>query len=209
MPRVDWSSGGATRVTHGLLLSPPCVRCLASHFAWLYAMPRQARNDERMVQPRGGTLQHLRQSPAVLQRYSAALPGQPFRAWEELTGGDRTRIFIYDPELAQLLSGQAPASTEAAVVSGIWPDAIPSPAEREEQARQAEIEAILQGPNPWGEPARYDDAGNLDPGAFQNLTAQMRLLELSPQDAARLQQQAVGAGPTPSAQAFAGTWGVV
>lgn len=107
---------------------------------------------------------------------------------------DQMKLQEQDPELLQLLSGNAPASLEAAVLSGSWPAVAPTLQQQADTAKQQQVEALLANGNPFGSVGRYE-GDQFIPGEPGNLTAAMALQALDPDLAARLQAEATPAAP--------------
>ena len=102
-----------------------------------------------------------------------------------------------DPELGQLLKGEAPAELELQVVTGQWADTAPTQQERQEAATAARIQEILDATNgnPWGQPGEYLPDGSYQEPVPGNLTMQMSLQALDSNLAAQLKTAATPPAP--------------
>jgi len=106
--------------------------------------------------------------------------------------GALLKLQALDPELGLILSGEAPAELELAVVTGTWADAAPTQEQRQEAAKAARIQEILAA-DPFPTQGHYEgegDAATYVPGNPGNLTLQMELAQLDPALAQRLSTEA-------------------
>ena len=135
-------------------------------------------------------------SNATLKRWIAATGGDlPYPGSADQIGVDLAlKLQMQDPELLQILQGNAPASLELAVLEGTLADAAPTQQERQEAANAARIEE-LTATNPYGTAGYYDEQGALVPPTQGNLTAALELEALNPDLAARLKAEAQPAQP--------------
>jgi len=103
------------------------------------------------------------------------------------------RIAAADPELVSLLSGSAGAALRADALSGVLAAAVPSEAERADAAKAARITELTQT-NPFGRAGFYQGDEFVAP-TKGNVTAQMELLAIAPELAAKLKAEAQPAAP--------------
>ena len=138
----------------------------------------------------------MHKSPALLKRWIAAMGGDSrYPTSPDELGMDITlRLQQADPELLQLLQGNAPASLELQVLDGSLPDATLTPAQRQEATKSARI-AELVAMNPFGTPGVYSEDGTYIPGQPTSLTALFELAALDPQLAAQLKTAATPPAP--------------
>ena len=101
---------------------------------------------------------------------------------------------MQDPELLQILQGNAPARLELAVMEGALADVAPTQQERADAATAARIEELTAS-NPFGQAGYYNEQGDLVPPVAGNLTAALELEALNPELAARLKAEAQPAQP--------------
>ena len=141
----------------------------------------------------------------VLRRWAAQSDSPLPDSWGALmqsSPSEAMRIAAADPELVALLSGQAGASLRADALSGVLAAAVPSEAERMDAARAARIAELTES-NPFGSAGFYRGEEFVPPTSG-NVTAQMELLAIAPEIAARLQaeaQPAVASGGLTAEQA--------
>ena len=130
-------------------------------------------------------------SAATLKRWIAATGGDlPYPSSPDKIGvGLGLRLQQVDPELLQILQGNAPARLELAVMDGTLADAAPTQQERADAATAARIEELTAS-NPFGQAGHYDEKGDLVPPVAGNLTAALELESLDPDLAARLKAEA-------------------
>lgn len=127
----------------------------------------------------------------VLRRWAAQSDSPLPDNWAALmqsSPSEAMRIAAADPELVALLSGQAGASLRADALSGVLAAAVPSEAERMDAARAARIAELTES-NPFGSAGFYRGEEFVPPTSG-NVTAQMELLAIAPEIAARLQAEA-------------------
>ena len=115
----------------------------------------------------------------------------------DIPPGAQLQLLNRDPELHQLLSGAAPAELELQVITGTWPDTAETPQQRQEAAKTARIQEILDATNgnPWGKPGEYLPDGSYQEPVPGNLTMQLSMQSLAPELAAQLQAQAAPPAP--------------
>ena len=130
-------------------------------------------------------------SAATLKRWIAATGGDlPYPSSADQLGVDLTlRLQMQDPELLQILQGNAPARLELAVMEGALADVAPTQQEQQDAAKAARI-AELTASNPFGQAGYYDEKGDLVPPVAGNMTAALELESLNPELAARLKAEA-------------------
>lgn len=116
----------------------------------------------------------------MLKRFAAQVPDAPFpKEISDLTGQQQMRLAEADPELFAVMSGTATASLEASVMDGTFADSVTPLAEREEQARNQEVEQLIAD-GAFPSKGHYNGSEYVA-GRSGNLTAQLRILALSPQ----------------------------
>ena len=137
-------------------------------------------------------------SAATLKRWIAATGGDlPYPSSPDQIGMDlalKLQLQMADPELLQILQGNAPARLELAVMEGTLADVAPTQQERADAATAARIEE-LTATNPYGTAGYYDEQGALVAPTQGNLTAVLELEALNPDLAARLKAEAQPAQP--------------
>jgi len=135
-------------------------------------------------------------TPALLKRWIAATGGDlPYPSSPDAISMELSlRLSEQDPELLQILSGNAPARLELAVMDGSLADVAATPAERQ-AAANAERVAELLAMAPAGRPGFYREVPNGEPvyvpPTAPNVTALMELQSLDPEAAQREQLQAI------------------
>ena len=136
-------------------------------------------------------------SAATLKRWIAATGGDlPYPSSPDQIGMDlalKLQLQMAEPELLQILQGNAPARLELAVMEGTLADVAPTQQERADAATAARIEE-LTATNPYGSLGVYQGDEYI-PGAQGNLTAVLELEALNPDLAARLKAEAQPAQP--------------
>jgi hypothetical protein len=143
-------------------------------------------------------------TPALLKRWIAATGGElPYPASPDAIGVDLGfQLQNQDPELLQILSGNAPARLELAVLDGSLPDAAATPQERQ-AAVNAERVAELVAAQVGGRPGYYRELPNGEqeyvPPQPGNTTAMFELEALDPIAFEREQLQANPPKPAPGA----------
>lgn len=144
----------------------------------------------------------MHKTPALLRRWIAATGGNlPYPSSPDAIGVDLgLKLQDQDPELWQVLTGNAPASLELQVMEGTFADSAPTPQERQETDRKAEIAAILQrnDGNPFGCLAHHDGERWIEHRQRHD-TDSFRLMQLDPALAERLKLQANPPKPDPHA----------
>ena len=118
----------------------------------------------------------LQTSVPVLRRWAAFDGEAPmpsnFQQWKETSTSQAAKLQKNDPELYQLLSGQAPAGLVADALSNKFSPVPPDPSAMAERARRAEVDELTAS-NPY---------------AAGNLTAAMRLEQIDPGKAAEMRK---------------------
>ena len=126
---------------------------------------------------------------AVLRRWAHFRSSEPlpsdFGGWRDANGTDAVLLEKQDPELFQLLSGTAPASLLADTLQGLLSPTPVSEAEREEQARKEERQALF-------------DASRSEEGL--NLTQKVRLQAAFPELAQKVMKETTIAAPAEADQ---------
>lgn len=141
----------------------------------------------------------------MLKRWATFAPGSRMPdSIQELGADQLLQLQTSDTELFQLLSNSAPAELELAALSGELPDAAPTQQQRQDAAKQARIEAILEAGNPFGRAGYYTAEGEYVPPVPPSVTTAFELESLDPELAARLKAEATPApAPSPQQQADA------
>lgn len=115
---------------------------------------------------------------AVLKRYAAIVGDAPLpKKAEDISGEARLRIAKADPELAAILFGEPSASLEASVLSNEWADSYTAPSE--EQVNAEEVSRLIAD-GAFPVPGHYNGNKYVD-RTEGNVTAQMRIAQLSPE----------------------------
>lgn len=117
----------------------------------------------------------------VLRRWAAHSDGPLPTDWKDFQGkntAEAIRIQQADPELASLLSGQAPAGLKADALGGKL-SPVPPDLQKMAQQQRANRIAELTASNPFG-----------GPGQKGNMSHAIELYELDPAKAKRLEQEA-------------------
>ena len=129
-------------------------------------------------------------SLATLRRWIAACGDLPYPSSADQIGVDLAlKLQMADPELLQILQGNAPASLELAVLEGTLADAAPTQQERADAAKAARIEELTAA-NPFGKAGYFNEQGDLVPPTQGNMTAALELEALNPELAAQLKAAA-------------------
>ena len=122
---------------------------------------------------------------AVLRRWSLANPGTPMPAnyseWRSANATEAMLLNRKDPELVALLSGTANAELLADTLQGLLSPTPVSEAERADQARKAEAQALY-------------DASKSEEGL--NMTQKVRLQSAFPELAKKVMQETAVAQPS-------------
>lgn len=117
----------------------------------------------------------------MLKRWAAQFPNTRMPDdLSEIELGQQHALEQADPELHSLLAGKASAETELSAIDGTFADSVAPLAEREEQARNQEVEQLIAD-GAFPSQGYYREDSSYVAGREGNLTAQLRVLALSPQ----------------------------
>ena len=132
-------------------------------------------------------------STALLKRWIDATGGDlPYPNSPDQIGLDLTvRLQMQDPELLQILQGNAPARLELAVLDGSLADAAPTQQQRQDASKAQRIAELIQA-NPFGTAGYYQGDEFIEPTPG-NVTAAFELAALDPELAAKLEAAAAPA----------------
>ena len=118
---------------------------------------------------------------AVLRRWAAQCPDLPLPTdWDAFARDNlsqASKIKSNDPQLVQVLSGEAPAGLKADVLQGRFPEKAPDPSLQQSAEKQRRIQQLVDS-KPWAN------------GRITNLTNALMLEDLAPSVAASERRKA-------------------
>lgn len=121
----------------------------------------------------------MHKTPALLKRWAAQFPGTVYpSSASDLSGEQRMYLSANDPELGQILSGEAPVELELQVMEGTLADNVVPRAQREAEANKAEAQRLVDE-GVFGRAGYYAEDGSYVEPIERNLSGMMRVAQLS------------------------------